>query len=506
MIRNIQRFSQSQYDLLVVGGGINGAAIAHLAARQGLRVALLEKGDFASGTSSKSTKLVHGGIRYLEHLEFDLVREALQERHIQLKVAPHLVKPVAFVIPVYKGDQRPLWMMKLGVWLYDALSGRSKIERHKTLSVADVLEHIPDLERKGLLGGVLYYDAQMDDARLCLENVLSADAVGAHVANYVEVRSFLKKNGKVFGVQAQDLIDGKSFEVRAQRIVCAVGPWSDEFLRKDNPQAARRIRPTKGIHIVYKRKIADEALLITSRQDRRIFFIIPWMGQSLIGTTDTDYNGSLEDVRADEADIEYLLKESQRVLPGVSFTREDIIMTFAGLRPLVTRKDHGSRQGMPSEISRKHVIEETDSGIVFVMGGKYTTYRKIAQECVAKLGPIRDRGFSLYGSGEILEDAVSIGRQFGVDEDVVQVLRGIYGTRYRDVLALTRQRKDLKDRFDPEEPFIKAQIVYALRVEMAQKPEDILLRRLPLAYHEHATGRYAEAVQRIIHECRLNEK
>ena len=203
MIRDIRRFQESCYDLLVIGGGINGAAISQLAAKRKMRVALLEKGDFASGTSSRSTKLIHGGIRYLENLEFDLVYESLKERALQLQVASHLVKPLPFVIPVYQGDRRPLWMMKFGVFLYDLIAGSDKIQKHKGLSAQEVLAMEPGIQKEGLTGGVIYYDAQMDDARLCLENVLMADAYGAHVANYVKVLSFIKENNRVVGVRAR---------------------------------------------------------------------------------------------------------------------------------------------------------------------------------------------------------------------------------------------------------------------------------------------------------------
>ena len=218
--------STQPYDLLVIGGGINGAAIANIAIDAGLKVILLEKGDFAGGTSSKSTKLVHGGLRYLENFEFDLVREALKERFIQLQSVPHLVKPLPFVIPVYTTDRRPLWMMKLGVFLYDVLSGKYRIGPHRSLSKKEVIDLVPGVKEDNLTGGVLYYDAQMDDARLCLENILSAQAKGAQVFNYTKVNEFIKENGRAVGVIAQDVLNGKIFTVNAKRIVCAAGPWA----------------------------------------------------------------------------------------------------------------------------------------------------------------------------------------------------------------------------------------------------------------------------------------
>jgi len=233
MKRNIDKLSQDYFDLLVIGGGINGAAITNLAALNGLSVALVDKGDFASGTSSKSTKLMHGGLRYLENLEFDLVGESLKERFIQLKNIPHLVKPLEFIIPVYKKDARPLWMMKFGVAFYDLLSGRYLIDKHRSLTKEEIFGMIPGIKNEGLVGGVSYFDAQMDDARICLENVLSADKKGACIANYVKVITFIKENGKAVGVKVEDILTKRTFEIRAKKIVCAVGPWTNVFINME---------------------------------------------------------------------------------------------------------------------------------------------------------------------------------------------------------------------------------------------------------------------------------
>lgn len=323
MKRDIQKFTKEQYDVLVIGGGINGAAIAHMSALNGLKTALLEKGDFASGTSSKSTKLIHGGLRYLENFEFDLVRESLRERHVQLHSSPHLVQPLKFIIPVYKTDKRPMWMMRLGVWLYDFLSGKYVIEKHQQLSVDQVCKEVPGIERKGLLGGVSYSDAQMNDARLCLENILSAEEKGAHVANYTEVRSLIQENGKVVGAKALDLLNKEAFELRAKKVVCAIGPWTNPFAHKENSQSPAQIRTTKGVHIIVQGRLAEDAILIPAQKDRRVFFIIPWLDHTLIGTTDTDYVGSPDDVEVEDQDIDYLINAvitDQRIGHGYDLT------------------------------------------------------------------------------------------------------------------------------------------------------------------------------------------
>ena len=460
----------NHYDLLVVGGGINGAAIANTAALNGLKTALIEKGDFASGTSSKSTKLIHGGLRYLENLEFGLVREALRERAIQLHSAPHLVKPLKFVLPVYDTDRRPFWMIRLGVTFYDALSGKFLIKKHQTIAREAILEQIPSLKEKGLVGAVSYYDAQMDDARLCLENVLMAKAQGADVANYVEAKEFIKDNNKVIGLKAWDLLEKKFIEIKAKKVVCALGPWT----------AQKSVRTTKGVHIVYRGRIAKDALIFPTFQDNRVLFAIPWMGNSLIGTTDTDFSGTPDQAKVEEADIDYLFKELTRVFPDQDFEHKNIITTFAGLRPLV----QSHKSGAPSTVSRKHVIEENKEGVMSVMGGKYTTYRKIAEDVIERILKQKPKDttkiYPLYGF--IKDESPPVISSDDVDPRVVKFLIDFYGTRYRDVLELINNDATLKQPICSCSSIIRAQVVYAIKNEMACTADDIIWRRLPLAY------------------------
>lgn len=504
MIRDIKRFEGFEYDILIIGGGINGAAIANLAALNGLKTALIEKGDFAGGTSSKSTKLLHGGLRYLENFEFDLVHEALKERLIQLKSAPHLAKPLGFIIPVYETDQRPLWMMRLGVFLYDLLSGRYIVDKHKKLSVTDILQLAPGINKEKLKGGVLYYDVQMDDARICLENVLNADKNGAHVANYISADTLIKENGKAVGVRAIDVLSGNECVIRAKKIVCTVGPWTNDFMKKEKGLLTQRVRTTKGVHIVYRGQFAPHAILGTIKKDNRIFFIIPWRGNSLIGTTDTDYTGRPDDVDVKDEDIDYLLKESQRFFPEREFTRDNIITTFAGLRPLV------HKEGSPSKLSRKHVIEQSYSGIVYVMGGKYTTYRKIAEDAlkfVAKKKLIdTEKHYPLYGSDMVEEKSEDVARAYGVAVDIVESLKSTYGSRYKDVLDLVRSDEKLKIRVNTARPVIKAQIAYAIKTEMACTPEDIVHRRLSLVYDDNRTQAYLSDIKQIFTQYSIKYK
>lgn len=482
MIRDISQFTKSEYDVLVIGGGINGAAIAHMAALNGMKVALLEKGDFASGTSSKSTKLVHGGLRYLENFELGLVRESLRERHVQLEWAPHLVHPLRFVVPVYEKDKRPLWMMKLGVWLYDFLSGKYVIEKHQSLTADEVSKEIPGIKREGLLGGVAYSDAQMNDARLCLENVLSAAEKGAHVANYVEVKSLILENGKAVGVKAYDALDKITIDIRAKKVVCAIGPWTNPFMRKENSQSPPMIRTTKGVHIIVKGRLANDAVLIPAKNDKRIFFLIPWLDNTLIGTTDTDYTGPADDIEVTDEDIDYLLDETRRVLPDADLSEDKILTAFAGLRPLVREK------GSPSKVSRKHVIKTSYTGMIYVLGGKYTAYRKIAEEVTRKLTDKdivnTQNNFPVYGSGEIEETAEDVARTYNMASDVVQDLMDFYGVRYKDVMDYIDEDPALKEPICTCSPTIGAQIAYAIDNEMAITEEDIMDRRLLLGYME----------------------
>ncbi len=496
MQRNIRQFTQQEYDLLVIGGGINGAAIAHMAALNGLKTALLEKNDFASGTSSKSTKLIHGGLRYLENFEFGLVRESLKERFIQLKSAPHLVKPLRFAIPLYKGGSRPAWLMKLGVRLYDSLSGKYLINKHQSLNKAQLIKDVQGIEERNLLGAVTYYDAQMNDARLCLENVLSASERGAQVVNYMEVKLFLEERGKIAGVVAYDHIGGNTLTIRAKKIVCAVGPWTNKFLGKDSP----KIRTTKGIHIIYQDQFAPYALLIPTQKDRRVFFVIPWLGYSLIGTTDTDFSGDPDKVDVEKEDIDYLFQEMKRIFPKKELQKDKIVSTFAGLRPLVFEK------GAPSKVSRQHTVEESASGVVYVVGGKYTTYRKIAEDTLKKITSKKlvntEKEYPLYGGGIVLEEEMrGDALKYNLTPETIQYLVDVYGSKYKDVLAVeTYGHTSLLKPLCSCSLAIEAQVVYSIKTEMACSEEDILYRRLSLGYLPCSTGRCRDAIRRVMKE------
>lgn len=373
--QNLQRLANEEFDLLVIGGGIHGAGVARDAAMRGLKVALVEKGDYASGTSSKSSKLIHGGLRYLEHAEFGLVFESLRERSILLRIAPHLVKPLPFLFPIYEGD-RPPWMVRTGMILYETLSAFRNVGRHRMLSAAEALREEPALKPDGLRGAAEYWDCQEDDARFCLANVVDAAANGAVCANYVGVEQFGSRSGNLVSATVRDRISDSRLEIRAKAFVNAGGPWVDKIAALD--KSSLGLRPTKGIHLVTRRLTQGHALLLQSKEDRRVFFVLPWGSQhSLIGTTDTDFSGSPDQVEADSHDVEYLLAEANRSLPTVRLGEKDVLATFAGLRPLLQQAGR-----KPSDVTRKHKLSVSENGLISIIGGKYTTYRAVAEEVV----------------------------------------------------------------------------------------------------------------------------
>ncbi|HEX9021649.1 MAG TPA: glycerol-3-phosphate dehydrogenase/oxidase, partial [Nitrospirota bacterium] len=364
------------FDLIVIGGGITGAGVARDAALRGLTCLLLEKGDFASGVTSKSTRLIHGGLRYLANFELDLVAEALTERAVLRKQAPYLIRPMPILIPIYYGDPHGRAAISLGIHLYDLLSHEKDVPHYFTSNAAKTLGFEPRLNREGLAGSALFYDHQiMMPERLVIENVVSAREAGAKLLSYVRLEKIDESQSGV-AVAARDTLSEATRTFRSRMLINAAGPWIDTVRRAGNIDRANIIHPTKGVHLVLP-KLTSQALFVTSR-DERMFFIIPLGGYSLIGTTDTNYGGDLDDVHADAEDVEYLLRESRRVLPGLGISREAVLYTYAGIRPLAFS---GARE---SEISRKHrVIREGAHGrIVSIAGGKLTTYRKMARDAV----------------------------------------------------------------------------------------------------------------------------
>lgn len=369
--KNLNELADRPMDMLVVGGGIVGAGVARDAAMRGLRVGVIDRHDFAFGTSSRSSRLLHGGLRYLAQGRIGLVREAGREKAILARIAPHLASPLAFVFPSYQGADWPRWQLSVGVRIYDLLCGVDQGPRSGTMSRDRVLEHIPLLRREGLTGAVRYGDALTNDARLVLDTLMSAAEHGATVINYLALKS-ARRVGDVWACQLEDIHGAGTLEVGARTLVNAAGPWAGIF-----PQSGLQLRLTKGVHLVVDRARLDICDAVVMAEGKRILFAIPLGQRIILGTTDTDYSGDADAVRADDADVEYILGVVNGAFPDAHLSAEEIISDWAGLRPLIAKGD-----GSPSDISRKHLILEPEAGWIDVAGGKLTTHRHIAQEVV----------------------------------------------------------------------------------------------------------------------------
>lgn len=378
----LQRLQSERFDLVIIGGGINGAGAARDACLRGMKVALIEGDDFASGTSSRSSKLIHGGVRYLENYEFHLVFEALNERQKLLNIAPHLVHPLKFLIPLYEGSRVKPKMMSLGMWLYDALSLFDAPEQHDRLSVQETKEYISYLKTDQLQCAFTYYDAYMDDDRLVLETLRSANATGNLVAaNYVKaVGCGMDTQGVVQAITAKDSKTGQQFMIRGDHYLSTVGPWVDELGSSFFKDWKKKLRPTKGIHLTFERSRFPLECAIVMAAEKRIVFAIPRHEMVIVGTTDTDFKGDLNHVYAELDEVNYLLDVIHNYFPGLNIKQDDIVASYAGVRPLVD--DGAITEG---KTSREHTIMTDDHGVTYVMGGKYTTYRKIAEDAVHEI-------------------------------------------------------------------------------------------------------------------------
>ncbi len=376
---NLDKFSSDFFDLVIIGGGITGAGVARDAASRGMKVALIEANDFASGTSSRSSKLIHGGLRYLENLEFHLVFEALSERRILFEIAPHLVHPLKFFIPLYKDSRVSMFKLGLGMWLYDFLSQFEAPEIHQSFSAKQTMHEVPILASKDLVGSFSYYDAYMDDDRLVIETLRSANSHGAVCANYVTAKSAIFENGKVAAVVTEDKLTKREIKIRGKHFLSTVGPWTDIFGKQIFADWNNILRPTKGIHLTLSRKRLPikDAVVLSDDVKKRIVFVMPRFEMVIVGTTDTDYPGDPGLVGTDFEDVRYLLQMLSEYFPGAKITAQDIIASYAGVRPLV--KDNSESEG---KTSREHVIIHDPRNVTFVAGGKYTTYRRMAEDIV----------------------------------------------------------------------------------------------------------------------------
>jgi glycerol-3-phosphate dehydrogenase len=493
-----------QLDLLVIGGGITGAGILRDAAMRGLAAALVDRGDFGTGTSSRSSRLVHGGLRYLEQFQWGLVFEALRERAVLFRIAPHLVRRLAFVIPVHRGDRVPRWKLTAGLGLYGLLAAGGNVPRPRMLGKAGLLALEPNLRARGLRGGGLYWDAQCDDARLVLATLRAAQARGGLAANYVEVTALEQREGRITGALLHDRLTDTRATVRARVVVNATGPWSDLVRKLEDPGAAPILRPTKGAHVMVRRSRIGHThgITFTSPVDGRVMFILPWGDLSYIGTTDTDLATVPEDVAADAGDLRYLLRSANALFPHARLAEEDVIATWAGLRALLA----GDPRLPASALSREHRILRGPLGMLTIAGGKLTTYRRMAAELVdaavralggaeglrARPRPPTDLEPLPGGESTTGDSFLHAGRDLGLPGALMEHLMRLYGTEAAAILNLVREDRSLATPIHPRHVAIGAQVVHAARREMAQRVEDVLDRRLHLTTetgdHGHAAA------------------
>ena len=491
MLRRIRERANSQepWDIAVIGGGATGMGVAVDAAARGFDVVLVEGHDFGKGTSSRSTKLVHGGVRYLEQGNIPLVMSALKERGLLRQNAPHLVHDLAFVVPNYSWWEAPFY--GIGLKLYDLLAGKYGFGPSRLLSREETLAQLPALEPEELRGGVVYYDGQFDDARLLIHLAMTATDHGATIVNYCPATKLLRDDeGYVNGLIARDEETGEELSITARIVVNATGVFTD----RSAPHGRRAVEPlmvtSQGIHLVFDRSFlkGDTALMVPRTRDGRVLFVIPWHGHAVAGTTDTPVDAPSLEPKALDEEIEFILETAGRYLSRPP-TRADVLAVYVGLRPLV--KSDG--EGKTSALSRDHVIHVDTSGLLTITGGKWTTYRHMAEDCVdhaITLGRLRDEA--------CLTKTLQIhGYMVGAEENDDPL--SVYGADAEAIRALVKGRPELAERLHPELPYIAAEVVWAARTEMARSVEDALARRTrALFLNARAAAAMAESVARLL--------
>ena len=485
--KNIEQLAEtSEYDFLIIGGGASGLGIALDAANRGYKTLLLEKNDFAKGTSSRSTKLVHGGVRYLQNGDISLVIEALRERGIMRKNAPHLVRDLSFVIPSYDWWNSPFY--GLGLKVYDMMAGNQGLGPSTVLNKEETINLIPNVKKDGLWGGVIYQDGQFDDARMAVSIALTADREGANLINYFSVNGLIKENKLITGVKCKDQLTGIDHEIKAKCIINATGVFTDEIIKKDDPQAKAMIRPSQGIHLVLDKKFLDgpHAILVPHTTDGRVLFAVPWNGYVLLGTTDTLIDETLEEPIPLNKEVDFILKNAGTYMTKKP-TRDDVKSVFAGLRPLAASEDN---KESTKEVSRHHKVIVSKSGLISVLGGKWTTYRKIAEDttnvaCSVAGLPERQCG---------TQNLNIVGYDSNADwNDPLHV----YGSDSQKVKAFGTEEKNSS--LSEKVYITENQICWSIENEMAITLEDVLARRTRCLFLDSAeTEKIAPKVAEIM--------
>lgn len=504
--QQIENLKNQQFDILVIGGGITGAGIALDAATRGLKVALIEKRDFAEGTSSRSTKLIHGGLRYLKQLEFGIVRETGQERTILYKNAPHIVYPEKMLLPIISGGSLGKYSTSLGLYVYDYLAGVPRKERRFMLNKAKTLQEEPLLREEILLGGGMYIEYRSDDARLVIEVLKTAHQKGALSINYARAEELIYENGKVKGARVSDSRSGNTFEIKAKKIINAAGPWVDELRKSDQSLKGKRLHLTKGVHIVVPkdRLPVKQAVYFDVPTDGRMVFAIPRQDIVYVGTTDTNYKESIDECFADKADVEYILNAANYIFPTTQLKMDDVISSWSGLRPLI-HEDGKS----PSDLSRKDEIFISESGLISMAGGKLTGFRKMAERAVdvALKQLMKDEGLSyvscttdrivlsggdISGEKTIADFENKLAKSFPhYSEKEVKSLARKYGSNAIEILNNGARYSD--------SPYalVLAEIDYSIQYEMCQNVADFIVRRTGRLYFERPS---LDQLYLVIHE------
>ncbi|MCF6267075.1 MAG: FAD-dependent oxidoreductase [Desulfuromusa sp.] len=505
--QNLEKLKDgSLFDLIIIGGGATGCGVALDAATRGLKVALIEKNDFSEGTSSRSTKLVHGGVRYLEmavktldRVQYNLVKDGLHERGLLLKNARHLSNRISFITPLYKWFDVPY--VFAGLKFYDILSGKQNIGHSRLLSRKEALRRFPGLKSEGLKAAVLYYDGQFHDARMALSLALTAEQKGATIANHVAVTGFLKDAGKISGVKLTDSLNGDTWEVKARGVVNATGPFVDQIRMMDNPDVSKIITTSTGIHIILDKRFAppDTGLMIPETEDGRVLFVLPWEGHALVGTTDEPAEVT-EHPQPLEPEINYLLRHVTRYF-NLQVSRSDVKAAWSGLRPLVS----DPKAADTAKLARDHVIEDSNAGLLTIAGGKWTTYRKMALDTVdhalklfqlaAPKPTCQTEQLPILGSTNYDEDGdQKLIEKYGFSADIAAYLNRTYGDQADQVAKLVEEGYGA--RLVENHPVLEAEILYAARYELAERVIDILARRTPLALLDTKAAK--QAVPRTI--------
>lgn len=456
-----------EWDVVIIGGGATGLGAALDAVTRGYKTLLLEQADFTKGTSSRSTKLVHGGVRYLAQGDVALVREALRERGLLRKNAPHLVKNESFVIPNYQWWGGPFYT--IGLTVYDILSGKLSLGHSKHISKKEVIKRLPTIQPNNLYSGVMYHDGQFDDSRLAINLAQTCVENGGTILNYCKVINLLKKDNKVSGVVAEDLESGKKYEIKAKAIVNATGVFVDEILTMDQPKHKPLVRPSQGVHIVLDRSFlpGDDAIMIPKTEDGRVLFAVPWHGKVVVGTTDTPLDEHSLEPKALEEEIEFILRTTKQYLVKAP-TRADVKSIFAGLRPLAAPQEGSTKT---KEISRSHKLIVSDSGLITMTGGKWTTFRKMGEDTIDKVieigglpkKPCVTENFPVHGSDKTYDW-----------EDPMY----FYGSDKDKILALVEENAEWGEKLHETQNYIKAEVIWAVRNEMARTVDDFLARRI----------------------------